>query len=249
VGDYNLPNPAEAQAAGRFLANTAAQLHRKHYMLALPSGSQHARRFLRTLCGIAPLDTHNLVVITGDYISLNHVFRDRDLAWNVLDIPLPLVFFSHRNPISERAGFDRTGTNAEALTGTQDLLLNVDVFQALLQAAFHKGRFLADPEGLPANLRETRWYHGEAFNPGFTDIPAGAVPLFNAEGDRNKHTGEHVVWLRPQFADNQVLMQATITVWRIPGDDPQGSWRLAGPPLSITYNTLKSQGFAAHAAD
>jgi len=250
VGDFNLPNPHEAQAAGRFLGNAASSFRRQHQMLALPTTSQRARRFLRTVCATAPLDSRNLVVISGDAIGFNDIFRDRNLAWNVLDMPVPLVFFCHRNPIAERAGFGReVADEGRSATGTQDLLLFIDLFQSLLQALFQKRQLLADPDILKVRLRQTRWYRGQAHNPGFAKTPPAAFDLFNAEGDRNSHTGEHVVWLRPEFAGDQVAMQATITVWRIPSDETAGRWHVVGPPLHVNYNTVAPQGNAGHAAD
>ena len=61
-----------------------------------------------------PAEIQDLVVITGDSISFNNVYRDGDLEWNVLDMPVPLIFFSHRNPIDESAGF-RQRTDAQAV--------------------------------------------------------------------------------------------------------------------------------------
>jgi hypothetical protein len=251
VGDFNLPNPQEAQAAGRFLANTSGSLHRQHQILALPTTSQRARRFLRTVCATAPLESRNLVVISGDAIDFNDIYRDRNLAWNVLDMPVPLVLFCHRNPIAERVGFHRHVVEEDrtAETGTQDLLLFIDLFQALIQAAFQDGRLLADPDILHSRLQRTKWYGGKAYNPGFTQAPAGAFDLFNAEGDRNPHTGEHIVWLRPEFAGDQVAMAATITIWRIPSSDTSGRWRRVGQPLHVSYNTVAPHGNAGHAAD
>jgi hypothetical protein len=244
IGDYNLPNPQEAQAAGRFLANSASSFRRQHLMLALPTTSPRARRFLRAVCATAAIESRDLVVISGDAINFNDVFRDRHLAWNVLDMPVPLVFFCHRNPIAERAGFGRkiADEGRVAATGTHDLLLFIDMFQTVIQAAFQHGELLADADILRDRLRQTKWYTGKAFNPGFAKTPPAAFDLFNAEGDRNSHTGEHVVWLRPEFVGDQVAMQATLTVWRIPSDETQGHWHLAGPPLHVSYNTVAPQG-------
>jgi hypothetical protein len=245
VGDYNLPNPKEGVAAELF----SDRLRRQHQMLALPTSAPRARRFLRTLCSMAPTEMRNLVAISGDSITFNQVYRDRDVAWNILDMPVPLVFFSHRNPVSERAGFGQTLAEEDRIdaTGTQDLLLYVDIFQAVVLAAFQEGDLLADAEKLNERLRQTQWFHGQAFNAG--TAPEGAVPLFNAGGDRNSHTGEHLVWLRPVFSGDRVLPQAAITVWRIPADDVSGGWRLVAPtPFTFRYD-LGAQGNPRHAAD
>ena len=60
----------------------------------------HVARWLRSLP-----DARNLVILNGDAIAFNAVYRDRDVVWNILDLPYSLVFFSHRNPIDRAAGF------------------------------------------------------------------------------------------------------------------------------------------------
>jgi hypothetical protein len=96
VGDYFQANPRERLVIDLFLVDRAG-LQDEQHLLVLPANVQRARRFLRTLCQRAPLETRNLVVVNGDAISFNSIYRDRDVAWNILDVPVPLVFFSHRN--------------------------------------------------------------------------------------------------------------------------------------------------------
>jgi hypothetical protein len=232
VGDYYSPNPREARAVGQFLANVGT-LRDHNQMLVLPTTSQRARRFLRTLCAMAPMDLRNLVVMSGDAITLNNIYRDRDLAWNILDMPVPLVFFSHRNPINQAAGFGQKVDNYISTTGTQDLLLYADIVNALLQAAFQDQVLTADADVLRQRLQATKWNKGKLFNPGFVAASAGSTDLFTAEGDRNHKTGEHVVWLKPEFSGNRVDARASIMVWRI---GPQG-WHQVGDPLEVEYNT------------
>ncbi len=243
VGDYYSPNPREAFAAAQFLNNVGGFLDHNQ-MLVLPTASQRARRFLRTLCGMAPMDLRNLMVMSGDAITFNNIYRDRDLAWNILDMPVPLVFFSHRNPISQSAGFGQKMENYISTTGTQDLLLYADILNALVQAAFQQQSLLADGDLLKQRLQESKWHKGRVFNPGFAGAPPDSVGLFTAGGDRNSKTGEHVVWLKPEFNGNRVEPKATITIWRI---GAQG-WYQAPPTLEVQYNSaMPLQG--NHAAD
>jgi hypothetical protein len=242
VGDYYSPNPREALTANMFLVDVSG-FRNHNQMLVLPTTSQRARRFLRTLCGMAPLDIRNLVVMSGDAITFNNIYRDRDLAWNILDMPVPLVFFCHRNPVNKAAGFGQKIENHISTTGTQDMLLYADVLNSLVQAAFQKQSLLADAEELKQRLQDSQWYKGRVINPGFAAVPAGSSDLFTPEGDRSSKTGEHIVWLKPEFTCNRVDAKATITVWRI---GPQG-WYQVPPPLEVEYNAMPPQG--NHAPD
>ncbi|MCS7044722.1 MAG: hypothetical protein NZO58_00040 [Gemmataceae bacterium] len=225
AGDPYQPNPREHLAATAFLANRGVLRDRQH-LLVLPTGAQRARRFLRTLCQRAPLEMRNVVVVNGDAISFNTIYRDRAVAWNILDVPVPLVFFSHRNPTDHTAGFEPHA----AATGTQDLLLYLDLLQAVVYGCFRQERIVTDADEVGERLRRLRWHSGRLLPP--TDAPGGHETLFfTAEGNRSARTGEHVVWLRPAFEATRNLPRATITVWRL-GDS---GWQLAEPPLEVDY--------------
>ncbi len=101
VGDFYQPNPSEAFVAGMLLPELEALRDHRQLML-LPANAERARRFLRTLIRRStPQDWRNLVVMTGDSLNFNTIYRDRDIAWNIQDLPVPLVLFSHRNPVDE----------------------------------------------------------------------------------------------------------------------------------------------------
>jgi hypothetical protein len=237
VGDYYQPNPSEAYAVDRFLDSVQGPYRRQ--LLVLPTGAQPARRFLRTLVRRAPLDARKLIVLTGDSVSFNTIYRDRDIAWNVLEMPVPLVLFSHRNPIDELAGFrpEADADHPAATTGTQDLLLHRDLMEAVIEAAFQGGQLLKDADELKRRFRETRWKKGRVF---VTDHPEGAegggVPFFDDDGDRHSRTGEHIVLLRPKLEGDRTLPEAEITVWRMRSDDATSGWRqIRDKPLHATY--------------
>ncbi len=232
TGDQYQANPREIIAVNLFLADRGGLRDQQH-LLVLPTGAQRMRRFLRTLCRQAPTEVRNVVVVNGDAISFNTVYRDRDVAWNILDMPLPLVFFSHRNPIDKDAGFDP----AKAATGTQDVLLYRDIFEALVQTSFQKDGALADADAVRDRLGQLRWRQQSLYLPGPESSIRG-LPFFDADGDRTPGTGEHIVWLRPVYKDTLNLPQATITVWRAAG----AGWRLSGPPLKVFYNRSSADG-------
>lgn len=240
VGEYYQPNPREDIAVDLFLA-TNDKFRDQHQLLVLPTAAQRARRFLRTLCRRAPMEVRNTVVLTGDAISFNNVYRDRNVAWNVQDLPVPLVFFSHRNPIDRSAGFARQepGRDQPSTTSTHDLLLDSDILLAVLAASFGEGRLASTSEILLVRLRETRWRDGRIVNSGTpTD---NDVLFFDAAGNRRPGTGEHVIWLRPAFDGNRNLPYAEISVWSVEGSGPnggvgRGEWRLVASPLKVRYD-------------
>jgi hypothetical protein len=232
VGDRDRPNPVEAAALDRFFDhNPLFQGSRE--VLVLPTATDRARRVLHTLSNQAPFDLGNLLVVSGDSIPFNSVYRDRDVAWNIQTMPVPLIFFSHRNPINRAAGFRPKAAPGDpsAPTGTQDLLLYRDVLSAVVQAAFRRADAAADADQAAARLRGLHWLQGR--------LHAGSEgrPFFDANGDRSAGTGEHIVWVQPLREAGRVMPRATISVWRLgPGHNGRFRWFLAGAPLRVTYD-------------
>jgi hypothetical protein len=245
VGDFSQPNPGELLAVDLYLSNTD-RFQDQPQLLVLPTGAQRARRFLRTLCRRAPQEIRKLVVATGDAITFNTIYRDRDVAWNIQDMPVPLVFFSHRNPIDASAGFGQVDPSLGqvSLTGTQDLLLHRDLMEAVLLAAWKDNHWLDDADQMLERLRQTHWRKGRVRQPDENAAGAELRPFFDAEGNRHPRTGEHVVWLQPAYEGARNVARATVTVWRMQGDDPAMSWRLVGAPLKVQYD--RSEGAGAH---
>ncbi len=243
AGDYFHPNPREAIAVNLFLIyGSGADSERREderRLLALPTSTQRAQRLLRTLVRRDPLQARNLIVVTGDSIGFNSIYRDRNVAWNVLDVPVPLVLFAHRNPINEGVGFrpSADGSDSADATATDDLLLHRDVLEALVLAAYQDRRLVADADALCRRLKATTWWKGRVELPGFEGTPTNlGIPLFDASGDRSARTGEHIVWLNPS-AGGAPLSDVVITVWRqAPAGAADTGWRPAGEPLHVRYN-------------
>jgi hypothetical protein len=226
VGDFYQPNPGEVNQVERFLLGRDQEPTRRQ-LLVLPTGAQPARRFLRTLVRRDTLGARKLVAVTGDSINFNNVYRDRDTVWNVLDIPVPLVLFSHRNPVDTNAGFlkQADADHPFATTGTQDLLLHRDLMEAVIGAAFRDGGLIRDAEEMNRRLRETRWKKGRVFvDEEKTADAEGGVPFFNADGDRRPRTGEHIVWIKPLTDGERTWPEADITVWRLRSEDVSSGW-------------------------
>jgi hypothetical protein len=240
AGDFYQPNPREAFVVGQIMPELRAARERRQLML-LPCNAERARRLLRTLLRRAPpQDWHNLVVMTGDSLNFNTIFRDRDVAWNIQDLPVPLVLFSHRNPVSEEVGFKVTpdGSPAPGATGTEDLLLYRDILESLLVTAYQGNQLTPSAEELQSRLKQLRWHNDRVLAPRPGDT---AMLLFNpVDGNRNDGTGEHVIVLRPDPDDRGVYAQATITVWHIQGDPSRfDSWSRVRT-LVVSYDTLAS---------
>jgi hypothetical protein len=248
AGDYYHPNPREAIAVGLFLSNNR-DLQNGRHLLALPTNAQRAQRLLRTLVRRDPVQARNLVVVTGDSISFNSIYRDRNVSWSILDMPVSLVLFAHRNPINAAVGFRSgraAGEEEPYSTATDDLLLHRDILEALVQAAYPDRGLVADADVLNDRLHGALWKRGRVDMPGFAGAPVddngAGVPLFDADGNRSPRTGEHVVWLRPGGVEKPA--QATITVWRRrPEGAPEGdSWVQAGGAVRVSYDTASALG-------
>ncbi len=239
TGDYYHPNPREAIAVGLFLRNNP-DLQDGRHLLVLPTSAQRAQRLVRTLVRRDPVRARNLVVVTGDSISFNNIYRDRNVSWNIQDVPVPLVLFAHRNPVNATVGFRAKGGGGSesCCTSTDDLLLYRDLLEALVQSAYRDNRLLADADALRERLAGALWNKGHVEVAGFGGRAArSTVRLFDADGNRSGRTGEHVVWLRPSGGRAEDLAQATISVWRRrPEGFPGDGWVQAAEELNVRYD-------------
>jgi hypothetical protein len=234
VGTFLTPNRFEAQAA-RYLLDLALDRPQRRPLLVVTGQAVPSRRFLRALVRLSPDYARRFVVATGDALSFNTVYRDRQVAWPVQDLPFPLVFFCHYDPVDPDAGFRyHRGTPdpvevGTSTTGTEDVLLNGDIVEGLAQAFRDGDTFAGEAAGLAARLAELRLRDGRL---GFD--PAGRR-LFR-EGDRHTGTGEHVVCLKPVFDGERVLPRAKLEVWsRYSSRETGPVWVLRGEPLDVSY--------------
>ncbi|MSQ96737.1 MAG: hypothetical protein EXR98_19585 [Gemmataceae bacterium] len=251
VGDFSSPAPLEQSAVGTFLAEPIAP----HSFLVLPTQTVRMRRFLINLRQ-SPLDARNLVVLNGDAISFHSVFRDRDVVWNIVDLPYSLVFFAHRNPIERAAGFtdSKKGRQDAAdvfpqrtTTGTHDILLYRDVLEAILYAAYDQGRLLGDSLEVRKRLQATAWYQppietakedfARVCNPRVHTLDPKVRTFFSKKGDRKRDTGEHIVWVKPSFTEDRVDRTSTISVWSMIPNTKGDVWQVVKPsPFPVDYN-------------
>lgn len=253
VGEFFQPAPQEQVMVDTFLSHESPIA--PNSFLVLPTQSVRMRRFLINLRQRSPQDARNLVILNGDAIAFHAVYRDRDVLWNILDLPYSLLFFSHRDPINHAAGFDWTKDEhpksaklfpQRTTTGTHDVLLYRDLIEAIVYAAFDGGRLLGDPGHVRERLAATSWYLPSADKS--AEDPARVCnslvhhgqlrPFFDAAGNRQSHTGEHIIWVKPNFTDDRVDLTSTISVWTVRPDDGVGEWQLV-EKREVRYNQAR----------
>jgi hypothetical protein len=260
VGGFLKPNRYEMKVGGDLL--DLADQHKQGRPLLVVTGQvAPSRRFLHALALTAPEQARRFVVVTGDAIAFNNVYRDRQVAWPIQDLPFKVVFFCHHNPIDPDAGFrplpEGRAAPAElgstASTGTEDVLLYADIVEAVVQAFRRDDTPCADPGELAERLAALR-QSGRRI--GYE--PEGQ-PLFGNHGNRLGGVGEHIVCVRPRFKRvkrlpdgsrvpvepdagvspdfeiERVLPEATIEVWARGPGAAGDAWQLKGPRLTVPY--------------
>lgn len=253
VGGFFQPAPQEQLMVQTFLSRKVAP----NSFLVLPTQTVRMRRFLINLRQRSEKDARNLVILNGDGIAFHSIYRDRDVMWSVLDLPFSLVFFAHRNPVDRSAGFrgpNDTGADApeafppRGTSGTHDLLLYRDLLEAILYASHESSGWLDDPKRVRERLRATTWRRGtgpkHAPRVGNTEVngtEGEPQPFFDAAGNRRSHTGEHIVWLKPSFTEDQVDLKSTISVWTIRNGARGNVWTLADS-FPAYYNQSRLEG-------
>ncbi len=196
VGRFDTPNDSEINV-GRELLRKLTENPKHRSVVILAGATQPARRFLRGLASQAPLVGKQLVAVSGDGISFNDIYRDGDVKWPIEDIPIPLVFFTHFNPIA----WDRD--NLPPLSkpsSTDDILLAEEMSQILFDAVL--------PEG-----------HGSLPNADIliTRFQEKSPSYFDEHGNRLGGRGEYIVVVLPDIYAERISPKVTIEVWNRSG--------------------------------
>lgn len=226
VGTFALPNRFEARAARFLLMDLDRYKPQQRRVLVVTGQSQPCRRFLHHLVNSAPRLAQSYVVVTGDAVPFNTIYRDRHLSWPIQELPFSFVFFRHQNPVDAGAGFQAnsrhpggvvevqvpvgTKTAEPFVTGTEDLLLFGDIFETLALGYF-ADESSRDAGQLADRIRRMHYLDG------YISSSKEGVPLFAADGNRNSGTGEHIVWVQPRIEQREdqyrVLPEAVISIW------------------------------------
>src|SRR5262245_15865320 len=186
VGRLNRPNAREAAVAGQILRQLPPRGSRT--LLVLPTVSAPARRTLRALVQGKPDIGEQLVAITGDGIGVNTFYRDRDFAWPVRSLPVPVVLFTHADPFAWDVPVGPAPPHDYAIAppATGQIRSTTEDIQHFTRLA----RIVA--EGLfPAGGHEV------AHSPDAASAALRSLKYFDEDGNRLSGTGEHVVVLRP----------------------------------------------------
>jgi len=189
VGSFDRANASEASGARTLLEEIDTEKDQRA-LLILPTSTAPARRFLRSIVSESPTVGRHLVAVNGDAIGFNDVFRDGSMLWNVRDLPVPLVFFAHQNPI----GWTDT---LKPPAATDEVLLFARMFEVIVQTVLPiDGDLAADADVLFERMRAQR-----------------IIPF---DGDGNRKDGdEYVVYLRPIISDaGRISPRAPLQVWR-----------------------------------
>jgi hypothetical protein len=138
-----------------------------------------------------------LVAVTGDGISVNTFFRDRDFAWPMRSLRVPFVAFAHADPFAwdapdsgraPPAGYELTPPRPGEVRSTTDDLQHYNrLVRVVAKAAFPdgSGALASSADAVAARLH--------TLDP----------PFFDRGGDRLPGAGEHVVVLRPSFPEER----------------------------------------------
>jgi hypothetical protein len=128
--------------------------------------------------------------MTGDGIGVNTFFRDREFAWPVRSLPIPVALFTHADPFAWDEPGGPTPPRDYGLTppspggvrsSTEDIQHFTRMARSIAMGSFPEGRdsIVDSAEFLSTNLKKLK--------------PA----FFDDDGNRHSGTGEHVVVLRP----------------------------------------------------
>jgi hypothetical protein len=204
IGGFDLPNKAEGEAAEQ-LAREIPVDPLSRSVLVVTGDERPARRMLKALALARPGVGRNVVAVTGDTISVNTVYRDGGLKWNISEVPIPVVFFAHQNPVAWRELGPDDGRAGDGVptppNATDNYLINVALAGRLLAAVLP-----SLGGGEPANSADVATKRMFQCDP----------PFFKPNGDRHDGGGEHVVCLLPRTGDDGTIVrpEAVMTVFR-----------------------------------
>jgi hypothetical protein len=191
TGRMNRPNPVEAEVAEHVLNNLPPPGTRT--VLVVPSVTAPTRRVLRALVQGNPAVGRRLVAVTGDGLGVNTFFRDRDFAWPVRSLPIPIAMFTHADPFAwdtpGNAAIPPRGYELEppapgaVRSSTEDIRLFTRLTRVVAAGVFPPiaTAIVRTPDALATNLHSLK--------------PA----FFDPVGNRLSGSGEHIVVLRPIF--------------------------------------------------
>lgn len=215
VGGFNRPNPHEAKVVEEMLKKFST-LEPQRSILILPTITQPARRLVRTLVDAHPLIGKQLTAIMGDGIPVNAVYRDGEFAWPAHSMSVPLVLFTHHNPVAwdDATTTPRPPPGYELLppNSTEDVLHFAEMTKVMVEACYAppgaKTPLVSRADTLADHLRQQ------------------CPTVFDGNGNRRGGTGEYVVVITPEQLLSTDRLSArpriVLEVWR---RDEDRTWK------------------------
>ncbi len=199
IGGFYRANRQEEEVADAILKEFD-RLPPQQTLAILPTAAAPARRMLRLLAGASPELGRKLVVINGDGMGVNTILRDGEFAWPVRVLTIPVILFTHNNPV----GWDEDESadvrpRLAPPNSTEDVLHMAFMIRTITRAAFgtSNGALVDDADELAMRLRSVQ--------------PA----IFDAQGNRAGGRGEYIGLVRPRpNAEDVGLPDAQFEVWR-----------------------------------
>jgi len=203
IGGFNRANTYESRT-GESIAKQVFELPPQRSLLILPAVTQPARRLLNAVVEAYSDARRRLIVVTGDGIPVNAMLRDGEFAWPMAQLGVPLVFFTHANPVGwdPPSGMAPPGYALAPPNSTEEASHFAEMGRIIVEVCFpaDSSELVNRGDRVIANLH--------ALKPAF----------FNRNGERLGGTGEYVVVSLPRY---RVTADA-IEVWRRKSD---GKWR------------------------
>jgi hypothetical protein len=184
IGRYERANSHERKAA-EFIVRELEEHPFCRSLLVLPTVTAPARRVLRAVCDAAPEASRRLVVVNGDGIAMNAIYRDGEFAWPVETIPVPIILFAHANPVDWDDAADAKSGQFNLLppTSTEDVLLFSEIARIVTTSVFS----YRPGEGLAPGANALHARIGREF-----------PDMFDAKGNRLGGSGEYAIHLHPR---------------------------------------------------
>jgi len=203
IGGFNRANAYESRTA-ESIAKQVLDMPPQRSLLILPAVTQPARRLLNAIVEAYSGARRRLVVVTGDGIPVNAMLRDGEFAWPMAQLGVPVVFFTHANPVAwdirpENAppGYalvPPNSTEEAAHFSEMGRIIALTCFPANAPTVQRGDNLIANLKGL---------------KPAF----------FDANGERLGGTGEYVAVAMPRYRGSA----DEIEIWR---RDAQSRWKL-----------------------
>lgn len=189
VGGFESPNDFERKTAADIARQMMALPADRPIVLILPAVVLPAKRLLQSIHDAEPTLSERFVVVTGDGIPVNALLRDGEFAWPVHTMPVPLLLFTHENPFAWDDGTSQPlGYELKKPNTTEEQMHFSEMGRRLFSIVLNPDRTsVLQADALIGELRNQKGF-------------------FQANGEREPGTGEHVVMLGQPRKDTMLTV-------------------------------------------